>query len=131
MTAFLYELKFIFTSVSFFFFFYSSTILIFLCTRPPSRLRACMCVFSLSLSSQALLPCSRLCCIFQTVAVTAAVVGLFPAGSWGSCRSTDAENGSLRKEHGKPAGGSSLGEAQDSIWRAQECQWEDRGLGKV
>ena len=46
------------------------------------------------------LPCSRLCCIFQTAAVTAAAAGLFPAGSWASYRGPDAENGSLRKEHG-------------------------------
>ena len=80
------------------------------------------------------LPCSRLCCIFQTAAVTAAAAGLFPAGSWESYRGPDAENGSLRKEHGKLAGGSRLGEAQDSIWRAQECRGGgrgDHGLGKV
>lgn len=57
--------------------------------------------------------------------------GPIPGWVLGELQKYYAENSSLHKEYGKLAGGSSLGEAQDSIWRAQECQWEDRGLGEV
>ena len=124
MATLLDDLKFIFTSL----------LLEFIRIHPPSCLCAHMCVFSLSLylprPPQALPTCPRLCYIFQTAAVTAETVVLFPAGSWESCRINDAENSSLHKERVKLADESSLGESQVSIWRAQECQWEDRRLGE-
>lgn len=57
------------------------------------------CVFFLAVSTQTLLPCLGLAYVFQTLAVTAAAVVLYPAGSWETCRSNVAENSSLRKEH--------------------------------
>lgn len=84
----------------------------------------------LSFLTQTLLLCPRLCCIFPTAAIRAAAVVLYPAGSWESHRSNDAENGSPHKGCVQLAEESRLGDSQVSIWRAQKCQCEDHSLGE-
>ena len=96
------------------------------------HLLACVhaCVHFLSLLTQALPPCPKLCCIFQIASVTVAIVVLFPAGSWESCRSNDAENGSLHKERVKHADESRLGEPQVFHSESSGSQREDQFPGE-
>lgn len=71
----------------------------------------------------------ELCWIFQAAALTAATVVLYPAGSWESQRSNDAQNVSLHKERVKLAAESSLGASQGFRVLFESSGMPGRGSG--